>query len=582
MLKRAAVMSALSGIAGLGFGLKASSQTAPDAFPPLALPGPLGYDPAVAALDSCNRTGRNDLAAPQLAPTVVQLCATKRAVAPRNPALAALVQSCWAYTDQYTQLQVQAEQLLTQARSTPSPGQTQLVNQANALLNQSRTPLIAQAECTNRVINADEQFAGGAAANATPTQSVPAPTIPGGGGPGGGLSGSISRSGPPPATTHPGPPYVVGAADPCRPFGPGGYDWCQNPSGTRLPPGCTCATPRLPAAAAATGPCIDTPDASQQSALRLSGNEALQTFAAMGSQADRALTTFSDSIAGAAAYVLNPKAFVDQQVKNIQAMVTLLNQNNSAFNQTLYTGLLKALQQIEADPAGSLGRVAAQSVLTGAATKATGTFCSATVKAATATTAKIQGGLQNLQQLKKIRQSQPKDLGTSRLCDSINPQGNQNWCFGRAVAQDQRYESPLPAKAEQYVYDPAADVAAPPEHMEAVLQSLYGGRMFATLQPYENLAQAMGLPVPMTWPQIQANLKAAGNGARGILVVQQDGNLATSSHSVNIGYNNGVNILDTTDAQGAAGWLSSAINPAANRVPTLFWMYRTAGPDMLR
>ena len=37
---------------------------------------------------------------------------------------------------------------------------------------------------------------------------------------------------------HPGPDYVPGAANPCQPFGPGGYNWLANPVGTRLPPGC--------------------------------------------------------------------------------------------------------------------------------------------------------------------------------------------------------------------------------------------------------------------------------------------------------------------------------------------------------
>ena len=41
-------------------------------------------------------------------------------------------------------------------------------------------------------------------------------------------------SGPP----HPGPAYVPGAANPCQPGGPGGYNWLNNPVGTRLPPGC--------------------------------------------------------------------------------------------------------------------------------------------------------------------------------------------------------------------------------------------------------------------------------------------------------------------------------------------------------
>ncbi|MEO8467600.1 MAG: hypothetical protein ABI640_19925 [Gammaproteobacteria bacterium] len=45
----------------------------------------------------------------------------------------------------------------------------------------------------------------------------------------------------PPAGVPAGRPLVTGpGAGPCRPFGLGGYDWCQNPEGTRLPDGCVC------------------------------------------------------------------------------------------------------------------------------------------------------------------------------------------------------------------------------------------------------------------------------------------------------------------------------------------------------
>jgi len=42
----------------------------------------------------------------------------------------------------------------------------------------------------------------------------------------------------PSGAPHPGPAYEPGAGDPCRPYGPGGYNWLANPVGTRLPPGC--------------------------------------------------------------------------------------------------------------------------------------------------------------------------------------------------------------------------------------------------------------------------------------------------------------------------------------------------------
>ena len=45
---------------------------------------------------------------------------------------------------------------------------------------------------------------------------------------------------------HPGPAYVPGAASPCLPFGPGGYNWLANPVGTALPPGCERSEQRKP------------------------------------------------------------------------------------------------------------------------------------------------------------------------------------------------------------------------------------------------------------------------------------------------------------------------------------------------
>jgi hypothetical protein len=41
---------------------------------------------------------------------------------------------------------------------------------------------------------------------------------------------------------RPGPPPVPGAANPCQPGGPGGYNYLDNPVGTPLPPGCVRST----------------------------------------------------------------------------------------------------------------------------------------------------------------------------------------------------------------------------------------------------------------------------------------------------------------------------------------------------
>jgi hypothetical protein len=92
-----------------------------------------------------------------------------------------------------------------------------------------------------------------------------------GGGPGLPPAPRATQGGPPPGyAPQPGPPPVAGAANPCLPFGPGGYDYCANPSGTRLPPGCVCngsspaparpaSPPALPGGAVTSGD-PDAPD----------------------------------------------------------------------------------------------------------------------------------------------------------------------------------------------------------------------------------------------------------------------------------------------------------------------------------
>jgi hypothetical protein len=42
----------------------------------------------------------------------------------------------------------------------------------------------------------------------------------------------------PPDAAHAGQPKVAGPFNPCQPSGPGGYNYLDNPVGTRLPPGC--------------------------------------------------------------------------------------------------------------------------------------------------------------------------------------------------------------------------------------------------------------------------------------------------------------------------------------------------------
>lgn len=131
-------------------------------FPPLALPGPGGYDPAVRALDDCNRGGRNALQDVYLVNTVAQECRQDRSVQPSNVALKGGVANCWGYTPQSMSLEQQAETLEQKASTTPNSEAAQsLMNQAMGDLAKAQGVLVAQANCTNALITGSVNATGG-------------------------------------------------------------------------------------------------------------------------------------------------------------------------------------------------------------------------------------------------------------------------------------------------------------------------------------------------------------------------------------------------------------------------------------
>jgi hypothetical protein len=83
-----------------------------------------------------------------------------------------------------------------------------------------------------------QDFFAGRAGGAGPSSGQPA----GQGGPPSQQSGTPAGVGRGPMPGPAGGINYVAGADPCRPKGPGGYDYCANGPGARLPPGCFCGS----------------------------------------------------------------------------------------------------------------------------------------------------------------------------------------------------------------------------------------------------------------------------------------------------------------------------------------------------
>jgi hypothetical protein len=103
------------------------------------------------------------------------------------------------------------------------------------------------------------------------TYRPPPGTTVEGGPPEQGPGGTPGQPSPVPPNQNPSPQPPLGGqignlgSNPCEPFGPGGYNYCANPAGTRLPAGCKCSStqPKLPPPPPAKQPSNPINDAGQ-------------------------------------------------------------------------------------------------------------------------------------------------------------------------------------------------------------------------------------------------------------------------------------------------------------------------------
>jgi hypothetical protein len=383
-----------------------------------------------------------------------------------------------------------------------------------------------------------------------------------------GWTGYYPPSPQPPAT----PPYT--------PPIPGGYNVCNNPNAWRIPQCRQQAAARPARPDPAPTACEMQPTPVQRAALRRTGIEALDTAAAMGSQADRMGRAFGVTIAATAAQLLDPKAFLAQQVANARMLLTLLATDNRTFNEAAYSSLIATLRQAERDPARALGAGAAQYVLGRATTAAAGAACKAAVRAAQAASTRLRAAADRLKKVERIASDQPLPAGAQSSCPSVNPTNFSYACFQRSLAYDLRAETGHDWTASNFKWS-AADAPTPTAQMKAMLASLYGDRRFATMSPEANLAQAGGNLIPATLQEIKDNLRAAGNGARGLLLAQPAAG-AKVSHVFNIAFEDGtLRFFDAEKTSSGLEYLHRLFDTFEFGADMRFWLYRTDGPDRL-
>ncbi|HTS91463.1 MAG TPA: hypothetical protein VMG55_05655 [Stellaceae bacterium] len=430
--------------------------------------------------------------------------------------------SCWGPLHSAQSLIEQASQLFKTARRTPDPQSESITKQANDLLKQAAS-LIQQAwGCYQPIYRAHTQ-----------RQPSPSQTPP---------RGPVASNTPPQQGQQP-------------PQRPPQNSHGSNPQNNQAqPPG----------------------DCQQQ--LKSTGNEALDTMVGMGQQADRMLTAFGQTIGSAAAQVMNPQAFAQQQIKNVQLLMGMLAQDNETFKKQVWQGMLDTLEHAKQDGAGTLGTLAAQRVLGGAVSAAGG----AVVRTACKAVPRVKKALDRAKALKKIKADQPtKPVGTQGTCATVNPSGLRFGCLPRSIAADMKEDTGFANWTADNFKNWPGDRPPTVQEMKDLLKSLYGNRRFRTLSEAENLAHADGGFVRITPDELKRKLAEAGDGSRALVITQSKFN-PTSSHAFNAGHQGGFNVFDAEGAEGGLNYTQRIFDPYEHGEAMDMWYYRTGGPDMLQ
>ncbi len=395
---------------------------------------------------------------------------------------------------------------------------------------------------------------------------------------------TMSRAPRPPGAWDPGPTNIPPGMIPGPPGGMRpihchltGTGFSCDPMGGQRPS----PPPQHVAAQQPVLPCRPEPSPDQKQTLRKTGNEALDTLAGAGSQADRMINAFSQVIAGAAAQSLDPAAFAQKQIDNTGKLLNLLAEPNPQFNAQLGQATAALLAQAERDPAGTIGTASAQAVLGRAVSTAAGTACAATVQAVTTTTKRLRGAVQVVRKLKSIRDSQPNVPMGAGLCAGVNPDGLNFGCFFRAIAIDKRVENGFAWEAGHFNPNPGADLPARGPYITQTLREQYGDRRFRGLDIAQNLGQSKGWLLPMSFAELEQHMAKVGDGARGILFTNRP--QLGVGHVINVSYDKGMmQILDSEAQPGRIAEIYQTLSHGPIRDSVKLFLFRTAGPDMYR
>jgi hypothetical protein len=430
----------------------------------------------------------------------------------------------------------------------------------------------------------------------TVTSSTPVPKLPA-------ATQQTQQPGPPPGyAPQPGPPLQAGAANPCEPFGPGGYNYCANPT---QPKGCVCTkqtTPPAPQPNTASTGGLPLPLATRQAVLQaaaqmdqIANDTSPNSLAAsdpffkcltqavsadlkfLGQSALVPAAQMAQSLHTGVTNYLNSDATKNnlQTYQDAQQSLNRLTQNAACAVAKALPALLGVAAVgtgVAAGTAGAAGAAGTGTTVTVAGTGAitlAGTGAVAATAAATA--AATQNAAKNALKLAASNQARAAAWGSGPAraatppINQFNPTCAPNMCFPAAIAQDLTLQTGESLASIPFAGNVTVQILnnvptnvfnlTGNKTVESMLQTLYGAKPLQgpALDVARLQNQLLGIASEMTPTAIQQELTAAGPGARGLIFIEYPPTTANpygTGHVVN-GITNSNGVAQAIDASNA-------------------------------
>lgn len=365
----------------------------------------------------------------------------------------------------------------------------------------------------------------------------PASPDPGGYPPGGYPGGTPPAGSPPnPAGRVPRNPYGLprppprtgSSGDPCLPFGPGGYDYCANPT---QPPGCDCsqrsnARPAQPASPTPAGPASPSVDTATMLRLAARMDQVVQESRSATAVA------FDHFFTGLATWAARNLRFLAQKPgvpvgQMSQGIANYLTNNYNANDRALRAAAVQAVNQMQNDPARFFGENLPN-------------FAVLPAGGAAAEAQQIEQAAERVSLVAQEAETVATGFGSNAArslrggaasygnAGSLNARYAQNACLPTAIAQDQLWAAGENFNIRGVYANGQQNMQMSSGNIMTTLRNRFGGPTAAqnpALTPAQLLAVQQGVPLSVSSvADIERVLTAGGPGSRGLVFFRQNAN----------------------------------------------------------